>query len=914
MDRAVIPAGAVGQAAVLAVTVVTDELTRCAGRRGINGSDPLAFPLAVITMAVGRTVAVGNTVVDKEAVGTIRLGGIAVNVGGREIAGDIHAGVATGAGAASAEVVVMGRGIHCLVQAGGVVLAGLAAVGTAVAIDTRQMDSAAGPVTGGVGKMAGVGAGLGARDVADRIIKNPVFVTGVSAGSGVGAVTGGAGIRHIAAVGRVVPGMLAAGHRIAGETVVNVQRLAGRCMAISAVEGHTGKPVTRVDDIVASVGAGTGAGVVDADLGRDCDGIDVRAVEVAVGNTNGAAVTMTVDTTAADISGVEHVLVMLAGVRADGSAHVGFTAGVQALGGAMAIGTGEVNRHVGPVAIGVGDMAGVGAGAAATGVERDTGGDSLAAVTVTDMGAEIGVAAVAGIAVTGRGRADVDVVVAMDSVLAADRRIRIELTENLRPGSMAIGTLVGTESAGCPLAIIGIVTTVGGAAVGIGEIGAGVIDRGGQIGAAEVDGSVVMVGAARPRVGVAGFTTAGKERRPFVQQVNRYAFIGTEVGTTIGIMAIVTVCRRAGLRGTGPFSGRIGEFMTTVAGAAGGDMTASTTDGGAVVNEADGVIDLDTVVAMFGGEVVVSRVAGFVGVTDVALVGRIVVRRNLATGIATGGGLVTGHDTGSESGGEGAVTVTALRPVTILGSRAPLPFPDPLIGVTTCQCTVRPTSRGCAAELVDRGGKVGLGTAQRPGLMGTGRGGGVTSDAITGRTHLILSDLEGIIVGVARDGQCSGMETARRYCTDPADGMTIDTGEGTAICPVTSGVGNMAGDGTGLRSNSVGHTVFHQIVLVAGMGSIPGVETVAISAVAGDVEVVVNVREMLGGVRRICGQISFELGGGMTIGASQGGSRGPVATINHSMAVIGTSTGTGIPGGDLVGQGLDAVIVGGEVI
>lgn len=55
VDGSVIPAGAVSQAAVLAVTVVTDQITRCAGRRGIGGSDPLAFPLAVITMAVGRT-------------------------------------------------------------------------------------------------------------------------------------------------------------------------------------------------------------------------------------------------------------------------------------------------------------------------------------------------------------------------------------------------------------------------------------------------------------------------------------------------------------------------------------------------------------------------------------------------------------------------------------------------------------------------------------------------------------------------------------------------------------------------------------------------------------------------------------------------------------------------------------------
>lgn len=214
-----------------------------------------------------------------------------------------------------------------------------------------------------------------------------------------------------------------------------------------------------------------------------------------------------------------------------------------------------------------------------------------------------------------------------------------------------------------------------------------------------------------------------------MQGVNRHAFVGTEVGATVGCMAISAVGRRSGLEGAGPVRRRIREFMTTIYYSAGSDMAARATDSRAIVGEADGVVDLEAVIAVLGGEVVIGDVAGLVGMADIALVGRVMVGRNLAAGVTAGGRLVAGNDAGGETGGEGAVTVAAFGTVTIFGGDTPFAFPNPFVSMATDEGAVRATGRSCAAELVDRHREVGLGTAQGAGLVGARRGGGVTGNA-----------------------------------------------------------------------------------------------------------------------------------------------------------------------------------------
>lgn len=169
-------------------------------------------------------------------------------------------------------------------------------------------------------------------------------------------------------------------------------------------------------------------------------------------------------------------------------------------------------------------------------------------------------------------------------------------------------------------------------------------------------------------------------------------------------------------------------------------------------------------------------------------------------------------------------------------------------------------------------------------------------------------------MGIGGDGQGAGMEAAGRSGADLSAGMAVDAGQGAARCPVAGGVGNVAGEGAGLGTTDIGDAVFYQTVFVAGMGAISRIKAMAIRTVTGNVEVVVDMLQMLGGTRRISRQISFELGGGMAVGAGEGCRGGPVAPVNNGMTVVGTGTGAGIPGCNLVDHRLESIIVRRETV
>lgn len=511
MDRPLDPAGAVGQRAVLAVTVVTDRGAWRSGGDSIGDADPLALPLVVVTVTAGSTVAIGRAVIGEETKGGIRLHLVAIDVGRGEIGGDGYAGVTASTGTATTKAVVMSGGVQRLMETGGVVFVDLAKLGTAVAVDTDKVNRTAGPVSRSIGEMTGVGTGLGAGHIADGVGDGAVLVATMGAGDCVGAMAGGAGARHIGAVGTVVAGVLAAGYRITGESIVDIKRLTSAgCVTVGATQG-SGGPIADSRGEVTGVGAGAIGDTVDTDLGGHGDDGDVRPIEMTVGDTDGAVVAVAGSATGGEISGVEHVFVMPAGVRADSGAHIGLASGIERLGAAVAVAADEVDRAAGPVIGGVRGMTGIGAGTCAAGIKGDAGSDSLAAITVTGMGAEVGVAAVAGVTVTRRGCADVDIVVAVHGMLAAHRRIGVKLVEHLGSRGMTISALVGAETAAGPLAGVGIMAAVGSAAVGVGEVSTSIVQRGGQIGATEVNCAVVVVSVARPRIGVAGFATSGKE-------------------------------------------------------------------------------------------------------------------------------------------------------------------------------------------------------------------------------------------------------------------------------------------------------------------------------------------------------------------------------------------------------------------
>lgn len=259
-----------------------------------------------------------------------------------------------------------------------------------------------------------------------------------------------------------------------------------------------------------------------------------------------------------------------------------------------------------------------------------------------------------------------------------------------------------------------------------------------------------------------------------MQGMNRDAFVGPEMGATVGSMAIGAVGRRSKLESAGPVRRRIRELMAAISQTERGAMTTGATDGGTVVGETDGVVDLDAVIAVLGGEVIVGDVAGLVGMTGVAWIGGGVVGSDLTTGITAGGGLVTGNNTGGEAGGEGAVAVAALGAGTVLGGSTPLALPNPFVSMATDEGAVRTAGWSGAAELVESHGKVGLGAAQDPGLVGTRRrrrvaGGTGSSGSAT------LRYLEQIIVGISGDGQGAGMEAAARSGANLATDMAIET-------------------------------------------------------------------------------------------------------------------------------------------
>lgn len=96
------------------------------------------------------------------------------------------------------------------------------------------------------------------------------------------------------------------------------------------------------------------------------------------------------------------------------------------------------------------------------------------------------------VAVSGRRTADVCIIIQVFGVGGAGRRVAT-LIKEFTGGAMAICAC--GEAISYPGAGIGIMTTVDAAAVGVGEVGAGVVQGGGQVGAAEVDRTVFMVGA-----------------------------------------------------------------------------------------------------------------------------------------------------------------------------------------------------------------------------------------------------------------------------------------------------------------------------------------------------------------------------------------------------------------------------------
>lgn len=404
------------------------------------------------------------------------------------------------------------------------------------------------------------------------------------------------------------------------------------------------------------------------------------------------------------------------------------------------------------------------------------------------------------VTVIGRSAADIGIVVNVLGMGGAVRREDTPLIQQFARCRMAVFT--GCQTISHPGTIVGIVASVDAAAVGIGE-GAHIIQGTGQIGAAEVDGAV-MVGHTTNAGKFVTSRTARRHRRSGMISVDGRTFIRICVGHAITDMTGITVGLRTRLKRPAPtIEPTIGtitvvgvlEGVLTVTKAERGGVATGTMNGCAVIRKGHIGIELNTTVAMVGSKVVEGRVASLVGMADIAVINAIVTAVQL--------GIVAVALTNACDPGEVKITVAvaALRPVTIPGRSAPAPLPGAFIVMTVDQSTVRTTGRYRAGDVAYGRGSRHLRNHQSAGFVSGRRCRSMTSHTGAGRTDFPLGHLEGIIMGISRNRQGSGMKTGSRQCSAGALAriMTLDTIQSIRIRPGTGRIDEMAGIDTGRR-------------------------------------------------------------------------------------------------------------------
>lgn len=235
------------------------------------------------------------------------------------------------------------------------------------------------------------------------------------------------------------------------------------------------------------------------------------------------------------------VLSVFVADRRPGTLTQGFGAGVMTIGA-------DQGRATGPVATVNHDMAAVGTGT----VDRGVGDGVIQGfIFVGGMGTEIGVGAMALAAVVEANEGRVGIVYRVSATIRRESGRSDGCEEGAGLG-MAVGAGVGAETVGRPLAGCGVVAAVAGGA-GAAEVACNrVVNCIGLIGAAEVDGAVVVTGAARAVVEMT-IHTLGEVERVGMPIMGRDLLVRTGVcHREERVVTTAAVSRRAQLQGAGP--------------------------------------------------------------------------------------------------------------------------------------------------------------------------------------------------------------------------------------------------------------------------------------------------------------------------------------------------------------------------
>lgn len=332
------------------------------------------------------------------------------------------------------------------------------------------------------------------------------------------------------------------------------------------------------------------------------------------------------------------------------------------------------------------------------------------------------------VAVVGRRTADVSITGNMAGMFVTRRRPAGETRrgiEELACGRVAIAA--AAQGIVLPGVELGVVAAVGAATVGISKC-AGIVQCGGQVSATEVDRPVLVVGAARTGLGMAGHAPRSQWRSGMVG-MHQPALVGISMRIAAGYMAGVAVGVRTELERTAPAA----ETATADHGVLEGVLSVSQAERSgmaslavyccAVIDEAHLVVELDASVAVLTdrriGDVVVSGAAGLVGMTGVAVVGAVVAAVQLGVAAVA---LADAVDPGQV---EVTVAVGALGAGAGGGGGAPAPLPCALVVVTVDQSAIRTAGRGRTGEITDGGDDGNFADSKCTGHMRRRRGGGM---------------------------------------------------------------------------------------------------------------------------------------------------------------------------------------------